>query len=150
MVAGVFQITFYTKMHANDVFLFFKNYFWHQHIKTIQNIQIILNFNKKKIQNIWERSRSRVPIRSPVLFNLPFSLFKIPGVAKKLVSLQMPLMEWWCWEEQNCKVVWILEVEWLPAQIQGRILWSSYFFRRTLHGLASCNNSTVSGHNPCS
>jgi len=28
-------------------FLFFKNYFWHQHIKTIQNIQTIFNFNKK-------------------------------------------------------------------------------------------------------
>jgi len=37
-------------MHANDFFLFFKNYFWHQHIKTIQNIQIILNFSKKKIK----------------------------------------------------------------------------------------------------
>ena len=37
-------------MHANDVFSFFKNYFWHQHIKTIQNVQTILNFNKKKIK----------------------------------------------------------------------------------------------------
>jgi hypothetical protein len=27
MVAGAFQITFRAKMHANDVFLFFKNYF---------------------------------------------------------------------------------------------------------------------------
>jgi hypothetical protein len=35
-------------MHANDVFLFFKNYFWHQHIKMIQNVQTVLNFNKKK------------------------------------------------------------------------------------------------------
>ena len=34
-------------MHANDIFLFFKNYFWYQHIKTIQNVQSILNFNKK-------------------------------------------------------------------------------------------------------
>jgi hypothetical protein len=31
----------------NDVFLFFKNHFWHQHIKTIKNVQTILNFNKK-------------------------------------------------------------------------------------------------------
>jgi hypothetical protein len=37
-------------MHANDVFSFFKSHFWHQHIKTIENIQTILNFNKKKIQ----------------------------------------------------------------------------------------------------
>jgi hypothetical protein len=48
VVAGAFQITFRAKMHVNDVFLFFKNYFWHQHIKTIQNIQIIFNFNKKQ------------------------------------------------------------------------------------------------------
>jgi len=27
VVAGTFQITFYAKIHANDVFLFFKNYF---------------------------------------------------------------------------------------------------------------------------
>jgi hypothetical protein len=27
VVAGAFQITFHVKMHANDVFLFFKNYF---------------------------------------------------------------------------------------------------------------------------
>jgi len=38
VVAGIFQITFRAKMHVNDVFLFFKNHFWHQHIKTIQNI----------------------------------------------------------------------------------------------------------------
>jgi len=48
VVAGAFQITFRVKMHVNDVFLFFKNYFWHQHIKTIQTIQTILNFSKKK------------------------------------------------------------------------------------------------------
>ena len=46
VVVGAFQITFRAKMHANDVFSFFKNYFWHQHIKTIQNIQTILNFSK--------------------------------------------------------------------------------------------------------
>jgi hypothetical protein len=27
VVAGVFQITFRVKIHANDIFLFFKNYF---------------------------------------------------------------------------------------------------------------------------
>jgi hypothetical protein len=27
VVAGAFQITFRVKMHANDVFLFFKNHF---------------------------------------------------------------------------------------------------------------------------
>jgi hypothetical protein len=49
VVAVAFQITFRAEMHDNDVFLFFKNYFWYQHIKTIQNIQNILNFNKKKL-----------------------------------------------------------------------------------------------------
>jgi hypothetical protein len=46
VVAFAFQITFHAEMHANDVFSFFKNYFWHQHIKTIQNVQTILNFSK--------------------------------------------------------------------------------------------------------
>jgi hypothetical protein len=27
VVAGAFQITFHVKIHANDIFLFFKNYF---------------------------------------------------------------------------------------------------------------------------
>jgi hypothetical protein len=48
VVAVAFQITFRAKMHVNDVFSFFKNYFWHQHIKTIQNVHTILNFSKKK------------------------------------------------------------------------------------------------------
>jgi hypothetical protein len=48
VVAGAFQITFCTKIHVNNVFSFLKNYFWHQHIKTIQNVQTILNFSTKK------------------------------------------------------------------------------------------------------
>ena len=48
VVVVIFQIIFRIEMHANNIFLFFKNYFWHQHIKTIQNIQVILNFNKNK------------------------------------------------------------------------------------------------------
>jgi hypothetical protein len=48
-VTIIFQIIFYVEMHFNNIFLFFKNYFWYQHIKTIQNVQIILNFNKKKL-----------------------------------------------------------------------------------------------------
>jgi len=51
VVAVAFQITFRAEMHANDVFSFFKNHFWHQHIKTIQNVQTVLNFNKKKNLN---------------------------------------------------------------------------------------------------
>jgi hypothetical protein len=47
VVPSAFQIIFCTKIHINNVFSLFKNYFWHQHIKTIQNVQTILNFNKK-------------------------------------------------------------------------------------------------------
>jgi len=73
VVAGAFQITFRVKIHANDVFSFFKNYFWHQHIKTIQNVQTILNFNKKKnnFQIFWERGRSRSRVPKHALDPLP-------------------------------------------------------------------------------
>jgi hypothetical protein len=47
VVASAFQIIFRAEMHVNDIFSFFKNHFWHQHIKTIQNMQNILNFSKK-------------------------------------------------------------------------------------------------------
>jgi hypothetical protein len=50
VVAVAFQITFRVKMYANDVFLFFKNHFLYQHIKTIQNI---LNFSKIKKLNFF-------------------------------------------------------------------------------------------------
>ena len=43
-------------MHANDVFSFFKNHFWYQHIKTIQNIQTILNFSEKKNFKFFENT----------------------------------------------------------------------------------------------
>jgi hypothetical membrane protein len=38
VVVVAFQITFRAEIHANDIFSFFKNYFLHQHIKTIQKI----------------------------------------------------------------------------------------------------------------
>jgi hypothetical protein len=47
-----FQIAFRAEIHANDVFLFFKNHFWYQHIKTIQKVQTALNFSKKKKKNL--------------------------------------------------------------------------------------------------
>ena len=66
VIAGAFQITFRAKMHINDVFSFFKNHFWHQHIKTIQKIQTILNFSKKKNSNFLG---TRVEPRSQTLPN---------------------------------------------------------------------------------
>jgi len=54
VVAVAFQIAFRAEIHANDVFSFLKNYFWHQHIKTIQKVQTALNFRKKKISKFDE------------------------------------------------------------------------------------------------
>ena len=48
VVVVAFQIAFRAEIHANDFFSFFKNHFWHQHIKTIQKVQTVLNFSKKK------------------------------------------------------------------------------------------------------
>jgi hypothetical protein len=40
VIAIIFQNTFHAEIYRNDIFfLFFKNYFWDQHIKTIQNIK---------------------------------------------------------------------------------------------------------------
>jgi hypothetical protein len=45
IVAVAIQSVFHLKIYQNKAFLFFKNYFWHQHIKTIWNYikKIILN-----------------------------------------------------------------------------------------------------------
>jgi hypothetical protein len=53
VVVVAFQIAFRAEIHANDVFSFLKNHFWHQHIKTIQKVQTALNFSKKKNFKIW-------------------------------------------------------------------------------------------------
>jgi hypothetical protein len=78
-------------MHANDVFSFFKNHFWHQHIKTIQNVQIILNFSKKKIKIFWKHSRSRVPKRS---------CSRLAWIGSSS-SMKLWLLLWLCFEK-NC------------------------------------------------
>jgi ketopantoate reductase len=44
VVAVDFQRTFCIEMHQNNIFLFLKNYFLDQHIKTIQNILKKINF----------------------------------------------------------------------------------------------------------
>jgi len=45
---GCFSNSFSCRNVCHDVFLFFKNHFWYQHIKTIQKVQTALNFSKKK------------------------------------------------------------------------------------------------------
>jgi hypothetical protein len=76
VVVGAFQITFRVKIHVNDVFSFFKNYFWHQHIKTIQNLQVILNFSKKKKN-------------SNFFGNAGWTAFPIASVSLELLSATM-------------------------------------------------------------
>jgi hypothetical protein len=42
VVAVAFQTAFHAEMYQNDIYFFiFKNYFWDQRIKTIQNIKKI-------------------------------------------------------------------------------------------------------------
>jgi hypothetical protein len=53
VVMVIFQSVFHAEIHQNDVFIFFKNYFWDQHIKTIQNIKKKLIFNKKNLKFLW-------------------------------------------------------------------------------------------------
>jgi uncharacterized membrane protein YoaT (DUF817 family) len=68
-------------MHANDVFLFFKNYFSHQYIKTIQKVQTALNFSKKKKKFKFgpnELQTKRSFILSPLCFFFYFSHEKTP------------------------------------------------------------------------
>jgi hypothetical protein len=79
-------------MHANDVFSFFKNYFWYQHIKAIQNVQTILNFSKKKkILIFWEHSHSynRVPKRS-LIAKLLYPWVQNISILKR----QLPFLHW--------------------------------------------------------
>ena len=38
VVVVAFQIAFRAEIYVNDVFSFFKNHFWHHHIKTIQKV----------------------------------------------------------------------------------------------------------------
>ena len=101
VVAGAFQIAFRAEMHANDVFLFFKNYFWHQHIKTIQKVQTALNFNKKKIQ-IWTKRRykhntkRRVSILAgPVIKLIIWSSEKLRIMGKVTTYGFKVLRLWW-------------------------------------------------------
>ena len=68
VVAGAFQIAFRAEMHANDVFLFFKNHFWHQHIKTIQKVQTALTFStKKKNFKFWRNAGTNAVPNVPLV-----------------------------------------------------------------------------------
>jgi len=98
VVAGAFQIAFHAEMHTNDVFLFFKNHFWYQHIKTIQKIQTALNFNKKKNQIStkyrYKRNTKRLWIIDDGCFCQSFHcLFvDLKGIIYSLVALMNLLM----------------------------------------------------------
>jgi hypothetical protein len=86
VVVSDFQIIFRVKIHINDVFLFFKNYFWHQYIKTIQNIQIILNFNNKKKFKIF-RNAAAAAFPNIALVHPQFAEELEQRVKEKVISL---------------------------------------------------------------
>jgi hypothetical protein len=67
VVVVAFQIAFRAEIHANDVFLFFKNHFWYQHIKTIQKVQTALNFSKKKKKKNLKFAEQQVEQQSQTL-----------------------------------------------------------------------------------
>jgi len=99
VVAGAFQITFRAKMHANDVFLFFKNHFWHQHIKMIQNIQTILNFSNKKKIKFFGNAAAAVFPNVPLILLMRFDNIKTKRYLAGLFSfyplcLFPPFMVW--------------------------------------------------------
>ena len=48
VVVVAFQSVFHSEKYANNVFLFFKNYFWDQHIKMIWKHQKQINSKQKK------------------------------------------------------------------------------------------------------
>jgi len=48
VVTVVFKSIFCLKKYQNNFFLFFKIYFWYQHIKTIKKILNKINLKKKK------------------------------------------------------------------------------------------------------
>ena len=61
VIAVAFQIAFCAEKHVNNVFSFFKNHFWYQHIKTIQKIQTTLNFSKKKKKKLKNNKQPVAP-----------------------------------------------------------------------------------------
>jgi hypothetical protein len=63
VVAVAFQSAFRVEMHQNDIFLFFKNYFLDQRIKTIQNIQKNLFLIKNNLNFL----KTRVGLRFQTL-----------------------------------------------------------------------------------
>jgi hypothetical protein len=85
VVAVAFQIAFRAEIHANDVFSFLKNYFWHQHIKTIQKVQTALNFRKKKFQNLMKHSYKRNAKRS-----LKIESFSVKWKKRKTLCSRRP------------------------------------------------------------
>ena len=74
VVVVTFQIAFRAEIHVNDVFLFFKNHFWYQHIKTIQKVQTAFNFSKKKKKN-WNSLKSRLNSRAKRSLRMLWHIF---------------------------------------------------------------------------
>jgi hypothetical protein len=57
--SGYFSNSFSCWNICQCCFFIFYNYFWHQYIKTIQKVQTVFNFSKKKIFNLMKHSYKR-------------------------------------------------------------------------------------------
>jgi hypothetical protein len=86
VIVVAFQIAFRAEIYVNDVFSFFKNYFWHQHIKTIQKVQTTFNFSKKIIIEIWSNTGSTAELnrqaRMKLAASYPKLFLKLEGLLK--------------------------------------------------------------------
>jgi len=64
VVAVAFQSAFHVELHQNNVFLFFKNYFWDQRIKMNQNMATKNLFLAKKMNFLKTQVGSRFQMLS--------------------------------------------------------------------------------------
>jgi hypothetical protein len=101
---GCFSNNFSCQNTCQWFFLFFKNHFLYQHIKTIQNVQTILNFSKKKnFQIFWKHRLNRVPKRFLSLLKIMIVSSSMPSPVQGILNVIPPpfffyfffLPVWW-------------------------------------------------------
>ena len=98
VVVVAFQIVFHVEIYANDVFLFFKNHFWYQHIKTIQKVQTALNFSKKKKLKFAEKQVEQQSQTLPSCGNGPIVGWKWPSGYLGVISTIFTKAPFVCWK----------------------------------------------------
>jgi hypothetical protein len=65
VVVVVFQSAFHSEKYANNIFLFFKNYFWDQHIKMIWKHQKHITSKQKKKNSNFLKSAFQQQCQTP-------------------------------------------------------------------------------------